>query len=216
MPYVNFLLGLMISAPIAVSGAPISAIVNATSGAIVATATSSLGFYNGAPTTVPSVPFYSQLRDINAVRWQKIGCGVASLAMIIEYYKPGEIVSVDQLLKEGIAAGAYLKGAGWTHRGLTLLAKPYGLGGANYDLSGLKMAGAFAEFLEFLKEGPVIASVYYKFDPKSPIPHLVVINGIEDGYIYYNDPAGVSAGEKISVADFMRGWKKKFIVVEPV
>ncbi|MCR4286045.1 MAG: C39 family peptidase [Candidatus Kaiserbacteria bacterium] len=161
------------------------------------------------------VPFYSQFNDISAVKWQKIGCGIASLAMLIEYYKPGE-VSVDVLLDEGISSGAYLSGAGWIHRGLALLANDHGLDGMNYDLSSKNIDSAFAQFETALKNGPVIASVYYTFDPKSPIPHLVVVNGISDGVVYYNDPSDASGGGSISTGQFKKAWKKRYIEVRPI
>lgn len=170
--------------------------------------------YINVPISVPNVPFYSQIADIQLPEWRKKGCGVASLAMLIEFYKP-DTVSVNKLLEQGIASGAYLQSAGWTHRGLVLLAKKYGLDGNNYDLSKLDKTAAFARFKDFLKDGPAIASVYYKFDPKSPIPHLVVINGIYNDVVYYNDPASNAGEKEISVAGFLRGWKKRFIVVRP-
>ncbi|MDP2598247.1 MAG: C39 family peptidase [Candidatus Liptonbacteria bacterium] len=213
MPYIAILLDFLIGASIAVSSVPINA-----EAAPITTATIFLA--NSAPlrtvtptAAVPDVPFYSQFRDISATGWQKLGCGIASLAMIINFYRPGT-VSVDKLLKEGIAAGAYLKNAGWKHRDLALLAGRYGLEGESYDLSRLGMKTAFGRFEETLKNGPAIASVYYKFDPKSTIPHLVVITGVKDGRVYYNDPAGLAGGKEISVADFMKGWKKRFITIE--
>lgn len=42
-----------------------------------------------------------------------------------------------------------------------------------------------------------------------------VINGISGDTVFYNDPAGARAGETISVEDFMKAWKKRFIVVRP-
>lgn len=163
----------------------------------------------------PTVPFYSQFKDIQSLSWKKNGCGIASLAMLIEFYKPGT-VSVDKLLTQAIVAGAYKQDAGWKHRELALLSKKYGLEGKNYDLSNSDKKVAFAEFKDFLEDGPVIASVYNKFDPKSTIPHLVVINGIKGDTVYYNDPAAATAGKEISTADFLKGWKKRFIVVRPV
>lgn len=160
------------------------------------------------------VPFYSQLNDIQSPDWKKRGCGVASLAMLIEYYRPGT-VSVNTLLKQAIISGAYLQNAGWKHRDLALLSKKYGLEGKNYDLSSSTKDVAFAEISEFLKDGPVMASIYYKFDPKSTIPHLVVINSIVGDTVYYNDPAEKNGGKQISTDDFRKGWKKKFIVVRP-
>lgn len=161
---------------------------------------------------VPFVPFFSQFADISDPKWRKVGCGVASLAMLIEFYRPGS-VSVDTLLDEGIASGAYLNNAGWTHKGLADLANNYGLMSAPHDLSSMSMDTAFSEIRTALKEGPVIASVHYTFDPKNPIPHLVVINGIEDDIVHYNDPAESSGGGTISAEKFMQAWKKRYIDV---
>jgi ABC-type bacteriocin/lantibiotic exporter with double-glycine peptidase domain len=165
-------------------------------------------------TSSPEVPFFSQFRDINSPTWQKVGCGIASLAMIIDFYKPSA-VSANALLKQGIAAGAYDYNAGWIYQGLIDLSKKYGLDGSYHDLSKLDAPTAFAQFQTLLKSGPVILSVHYKFDPKSTIPHLVVIDGIKDGTVYYNDPASTSGEKQISVADFLKGWKKKVIVIRP-
>jgi ABC-type bacteriocin/lantibiotic exporter with double-glycine peptidase domain len=167
------------------------------------------------PEIIPDVPFYSQFKDITSVKWQKVGCGVASLAMVIDYYTP-TIVSVNKLLSEAVASGAYQNNAGWTHQGLVSLSKKYGLDGKAYDLSKLSSANAFSQFSNLLKNGPIIVSVHYKFDVKSTIPHLVVIDGIRDDVVYYNDPAAKSGEKTISVDDFKNGWKKRFIVIRPV
>ena len=166
-----------------------------------------------ATTSIPDVPFYSQFKDITSPTWQKVGCGVTSLAMVIDYYKPA--VSVNTLLKQGIAEGAYLKSAGWTYKGLIGLAEDYGLSGSSYDLGASSNDVAFAKFKDHLQDGPVIVSVHYKFDPKSTIPHLVVIDGIEGDTLYYNDPAAKAGEKQISVEDFLKGWKKRFIVIRP-
>ena len=168
-----------------------------------------------ATTTIPQVPFYSQFKDITSTTWQKVGCGVTSFAMIIAYYKPNT-VSVNTLLKQGIASGAYLSDAGWTYSGLIQLSKKYGLEGSSYDLAKVSQKTALVRLKEQLKDGPVIASVHYKFDPKSTIPHLVVIDGIETDIVYYSDPAAKVGGKQISTADFLKAWKKRFIVIRPV
>jgi ABC-type bacteriocin/lantibiotic exporter with double-glycine peptidase domain len=167
-----------------------------------------------AGATIPDVPFFSQFKDITSTAWKKVGCGIASLAMIIEYYSP-KSVSVNALLNEGIALGAYDKNAGWIHRGLIRLSKTYGLDGTSYDLSAKSMAKAFETFKDALEGGPVIASIHYKFDPKNPIPHLVVIDGIKDGIVYYNDPAAANGQKQISVIQFQKAWKKKLIILRP-
>jgi ABC-type bacteriocin/lantibiotic exporter with double-glycine peptidase domain len=165
--------------------------------------------------TIPTVPFYSQFNDIHAMSWKKVGCGITSLAMIIEYYKPGE-VSVDNLLKEGILISAYDNHFGWIHKGLIALSKDYGLEGKSYDMNSLSKELAFSEFKNHVATGPVMASVHYKFDPRSSIPHLVVIDGIKDNVVYYNDPAAKTGQKQISITDFQKAWKKKFIVIRPV
>ena len=82
-----------------------------------------------------------------------------------------------------------------------------------FDLSNLNTDAALAEFKKILKNGPVIASVRYKFEPQNPIPHLVVINGIDENTVYFNDPAGAQAGGEIAVSDFLKSWKKRFIAI---
>ncbi len=166
------------------------------------------------PPAVPQVPFYSQFSDITAPAWQKVGCGVTSLAMVIDYYTP-EAVSVNALLKQGIAAGAYQHDAGWTYKGLISLGQQYGLSGASYDLAASGPKSALKQFETYLKDGPVIASIHYKFNPKSTIPHLVVIDAIVNDVVYYNDPAAKSGQKTISTSDFLKGWKKRFIVIRP-
>ncbi|MCR4285319.1 MAG: C39 family peptidase [Candidatus Kaiserbacteria bacterium] len=164
--------------------------------------------------TVFTVPFFSQFTDITDPEWKKIGCGIASLAMLIEFYEPGE-VSVDTLLEEGVSANAYLSNAGWTYAGLIGISKKYGLGGTSYDMGGTGMETAFAKLEKALKDGPVMVSVHYTFDPKNPIPHLVIANGIENNTLYYNDPAEKSGGGSISVEVFKQAWKKRYIEIRP-
>jgi uncharacterized protein YvpB len=163
-------------------------------------------------TDIFDVPFYSQFTDISSAKWQKVGCGIASLAMLIEFYEP-DSVTVDNLLSEGIAAGAYLSDAGWTHAGLINLSKKYGLTGASHDMAGSSMDSAFSKLESVLKEGPVMVSVHYTFDPQNPIPHLVVISGVNDGQVYYNDPAEDAGGGSLSISKFQKAWKKRYIEI---
>lgn len=161
---------------------------------------------------IPEVPFYSQFSDIHSEKWQKLGCGITSLAMLVELYRPGS-VSVDTLLKEGINAGAFIDGAGWSHNGLISLAGKYGLSGKSYNFSHLGAEDALVQLEKALNEGPVMVSIHYKFEPENPIPHLVVIKGISDGIVYYNDPA--SGEGNISIKRFTEAWKKRFIAIWP-
>lgn len=167
------------------------------------------------PTTMPyHVPLYSQISDISSIEWRQKGCGVVDLAMIIEFYKPNT-TTVQKVLEEAIASGAYQKNVGWKHSGLAALAEKHGLIGKTYDLSNLDKETAFSQFKNILNEGPVVASIHRGFNPKSPYGHLIVVTGFDDDLIYYNDPGKHDGIRKVSIADFMKGWKKKLIVVRP-
>ena len=162
-----------------------------------------------------TVPFYSQFSDISLPQWQKVGCGIASVAMIIGYYEQKPI-SVDTLLQKGVEAGSFLSNAGWTHQGLINLTKSYGLDGESIDLSGMSMDAAFEKLGNAIAHSPVMVSVHYTFDPQNPIPHIVVVTDISDKEVFYNDPAEPSGGGSISVAEFQNAWKKRYILIQPV
>lgn len=161
-----------------------------------------------------NVPLYSQITDISSVEWQQKGCGVADLAMIIEFYKPNT-TSVQKVLEEALASGAYQKNVGWKHDGLAALAEKHGLVGSTHDLSKLSKDDSFTQFKNILNEGPAVASIHRGFNPKSSFGHLIVITGFDDNFIYYNDPGKRDGIKKVAVNDFMQGWKKRLIVVRP-
>ena len=167
-----------------------------------------------ATTVVPRVPFYSQFTDITSPYWEKVGCGITDLTMIIDYYHPGA-ATVNEMLRKGVAAGAYDYNAGWIYQGLINLSHAYRLDGRYYDLSGLSQKAALARFESYLGTGPVILSVHYKFNPASTIPHLIVVNGINNDVVYYNDPATTKGTQAISLDRFLQGWKRKVIVIRP-
>lgn len=175
------------------------------------------GWVSAIIPVVPEVPFYSQFDDIASAKWKPAACGITSLAMLIEYYKP-TTVDVNTLLKEGLAIGAFSsKAGGWTYDGLIEVSQKYGLDGVAYDYGNETSRYALAEMRRALSSGPVIASVHYKFQPKNPIPHLVVINGIDGDNIYYNDPASKEGGNlSIPLKTFLASWKQRFIVVRPM
>lgn len=158
------------------------------------------------------VPFYSQIRDISNPAWRGVSCGVASLAMVIDYYT--ESVAPDVLLQKGLASGAYNDQVGWYHSGLIKLAREYGLEGQTIHLGQNKQLALEKLKLE-LKTGPVMASVHYTFDYNNPIPHLVVITDIKNNVVHYNDPAENSGGGTISIDQFASSWKNRIIAIRP-
>ncbi|MFA6257927.1 MAG: C39 family peptidase [Candidatus Paceibacterota bacterium] len=159
-----------------------------------------------------SVPLYSQISDISSVAWQQKGCGVADVAMIVEFYKPNT-TSVQKVLEQALKGGAYVKNVGWSHQGLASLAVKYGLVGKTVDLSKFKNETALSQFKNTVKEGPVIASIRRGFNPKSPFGHLIVVTGFDDKLVYYNDPGKRDGIRTVPISDFMKGWKKRLIVI---
>lgn len=164
------------------------------------------------PTMPYNVPLYSQISDISSVEWKQKGCGVADLAMLIEFYKP-KTTTVQKVLENALASGAYQKNVGWKHEGLADLAADYDLSGRTYDFSKSNKNTALNQFKDIIKEGPAIASIHRGFDPKSSFGHLIVVTGFDDNLVYYNDPGKRDGIRKVSITNFMNGWKKRLIVV---
>lgn len=159
-----------------------------------------------------SVPLFSQISDISSVAWKQKGCGVVDVAMIVEFYKP-KTTSVQKVLEEALKQGAYVKNVGWSHNGLAALAVEYGLVGKTVDLSTVKNSIALSQFKDIVKEGPVIASIHRGFNPKSSYGHLIVVTGFDDKLVYYNDPGKHDGIRTVAIADFIKGWKERLIVI---
>lgn len=190
---------------------PSTHLVNEPNTKTVATSTASEQARIPTDRAVREVPFYSQFDDIAWPTWQGRACGVANLAMVIDYYRetPPE---PQTLLEQGVDAGHYIADVGWSHRGLVQLAERYGVTGTLHGFSGMTKDAAYHRLRTILANGPVIASVHNEFDPTSTIPHLVVVRDIRDGNVYYNDPAA-GAGS-VSSDRFKRAWKQRVIAME--
>ncbi len=160
------------------------------------------------------VPLYYQITDIISPAWQQKGCGVTDVAMIVEFYKPNT-TTVQKVLEEALKGGAYVKNVGWSHTGLASLAVKHGLVGKTVDLTTETKTTALKQFKSIVKDGPVIASIHRGFNPASPYGHMVVVTGFDDKLVYYNDPGKHDGIKNIAIADFIKGWKKRLIVIRP-
>lgn len=168
-----------------------------------------------APITMPyDVPLYSQIADISWTEWKQKGCGVADVAMLVNYYKP-KTTNVQEVLETGIKSGAYVKNVGWSHDGLASLAKKYDLTGTVESFYDFNKEVALAEFKKTIDEGPAIASIHRNFDPKLSFGHLIVVTGYDDKLVYFNDPGKKEGIRTVPVSQFMSGWKRKLIVIRP-
>ncbi len=169
--------------------------------------------YNSATMIIhfDNVPFYSQFQDMPRVEWRQESCGIASMAMELGFFK-AKSVPLTKLLLQALDLGAYTT-EGWKHKELSALAGLYGLQGKNYDYASSTNEAAFSEFKNLLGAGPIIVSIHNKFNPRATLGHLVVVTGINEDTIFYHDPASSKTEKSVSTANFLKGWKKRFITV---
>jgi len=160
------------------------------------------------------VPLYSQITDIKSPEWRQKGCGVADVAMIVEFYKPNT-TTVQDVLEKALKSGAYVKNVGWSHAGLASVAVKYGLVGKTVDLSAYGKETSLKELKKIIVEGPAIASIRRGFSPTSHYGHLIVITGFDEKLVYYNDPGKRDGIKTVAISEFMKGWKKRLIVIRP-
>lgn len=174
-----------------------------------------------------SVPFISQHVGIGDRQWKWRGCGVASLAMAMAYWHQQSAgnasESLDALIEKGLAIGAYREGVGWVHAGLVALAQQYGYRAEAFDYADKgKTPKTMPETWELLAsaltEGPVLASVFPGLDPQRGGGHIVLVTGIDDELVYFNDPEESLARDGVRMVArhiFEQGFKKRFVVVRP-
>ena len=167
------------------------------------------------------VPFFSQQSPGVSEEWRYRGCGISALKMVLDYWhaeKQGETTGINQILETGLAIGAYLQNIGWIHSGLVNIGRQYGYTGYNQDLAGLETELAWQCLLEDLNKHPLLASIHKRFDVDYPGGHIIVVTGFDGELVFYNDPDehNEREGKKmIAVERFLRGWKKRYIVVAP-
>ena len=166
-----------------------------------------------------NVPAYSQYLDVKNRAWKRRSCGIVALKMVMDHYEPrrAAVRSLPRLTKRGVQMHAYVKNVGWSHRGLAQVAAHYGFRGRNYDWRNETAARAFARLHKHLKSGPVLASIYKNLKSNAH-GHLVVVTGFRNGAVHYHDPASHtrrSIARRASLARFLKGWKRRIIVVRP-
>lgn len=159
---------------------------------------------------------YSQYLDLKKTTWQKSGCGIASLGMVINFYKPKKKIDLNELYQKGLDLGGYLKGIGWRHQGIVDVAKNYGFKQSRaFDLAKESLEKASAKLKRELKKGPVIVSVYSKYIVGRN-GHLVVLMGLTDKTALILNPDTRSRkriAQEVSLDVFWPAWKKRFIVI---
>ncbi|MGB2580641.1 MAG: C39 family peptidase [Minisyncoccia bacterium] len=174
-----------------------------------------------------TVQYYSQYLDVEDKEWQQRACGVACLKMLLES-SGGEPSSIDEMIKDGVALGAYSEN-GWLHDGLVTLGEKYG---AKLYRTEFRKKDADPDTLEKLyiegvdmivgelNEGrPVIISAIKNFEVRDKF-HMVLVVGaeIEDGVVngfYYHDPDSYTeskgAYQFVAINIFSSSWRRMAI-----
>lgn len=159
---------------------------------------------------------YSQFLDVQKKGWKIRACGVASLAMVLDYYGKTR-TSIDSLIDHGISIGAHNKELGWIHSGIVNIANHKGFIGERFDWSNIDKEIAFQKINSFLCEGPIIASIHKNFNPKLS-GHLVVIKTKNKTHVSVLDPIARKREHierSVPINIFLTGWKKRIIVIRP-
>jgi uncharacterized protein YvpB len=168
-----------------------------------------------------NVPFISQYSDINFPEWKNQACGIVCLKMLMDYWHSqsteNKTANLESLINN--RNGAFIENVGWSHSGLVSLTRSYGYDGFNKDLAQFKNPiYCFEQLKADLKRFPLIASVWNKFDPTNKGGHLIVITGIDEKQIYFNDPEKINQSEgkeSLSVDEFLKAFKLRYLAIYP-
>ena len=159
---------------------------------------------------------YSQFLDVTKKGWKIRACGVASLAMVLDYYG-NKKTSIDELIDHGISIGAHNKEVGWIHSGIVNIANHKGFIGERHDWANIDKEIAFQKMDSLLSDGPVIASIHKNFNPKLS-GHLVVVKTKNRTHVSILDPIARKREHierDVPVEVFLAGWKQRVIMVRP-
>jgi uncharacterized protein YvpB len=160
------------------------------------------------------VPQLSQHLDITDPEWRSRSCGPVCVGMILDYLGKAH-PSLDDLVRMANEIGAYKPGIGWYHSGLVRLAEEFETKGATFDWNMETPTSALKNMESLLEKGPLIASVHRNFDTSNG-GHLIVLTGMDDNAVTYNEPDSQVRGEigrTVPIKRFLNGWKRRIIVL---
>lgn len=173
---------------------------------------------------LPDSVLLSQHLDLKSKSWQQAGCGVVSLLILMRYLEAQRknlkrsLPLAGKLYQVGLNRRAYIKGVGWRHSGLVGLAKIYGFKNTKrYDLAKEPFDQALTKLKAELKKGPVLVSVFSKYEPGRG-GHLVVLLSLSETMAEVLDPdtkVRSTVYRKLPAQKFIAACKGRFIAVRP-
>ena len=172
---------------------------------------------------IVDIPFISQ-KSLLQKKHRDVGCGTTSLTMALSYVL-GRDISPDKVFMECAEIDGYLKGVGWKHMCLVIIASKYGVnaypqrfeieGGEDNTIWGVqKIAKSI-----YADKNPVIVSIP---NMKNTSSHLVLVVGVvmegrDIKEVIIQDPEldDESEGKRnIDISDFYKKWNKTAIFIE--
>lgn len=117
--------------------------------------------------------------------WDTRSCGVACLRMVYGRLKPGLQALPATITEELLRDGAYSEQSGWSHEGLALHGRKYGLKAERTQLLTQET------FMDAVREpGALIVSVGHSFETEGKSGHLAVVAGITElGHLWIHRPS---------------------------
>ncbi len=180
------------------------------------------------------IPYHSQFDEITMPEWKNRGCAIACLKMCLDFTKPNEIPSIDNLIKEGELIGGYVDKIGWKHEAVVRLAHNYGVTAYPEEFRSIKVDINSKTFSENILEKDLIdrgiQRIRDSIDRKVAVivststklgPHQVVVVGYEDNLgattgFFVNDPDNRNSEKKgvfVPISEFLNNWRKFAIFV---
>ena len=181
-----------------------------------------------------NIPYHSQFDEITMSEWKEKGCAITCLKMCLDFSRPDEIPSIDDLIKEGELIGGYVEKVGWKHEAVVRLSHNYGVPAYPEEFRSIKVDINSKSFSENILEKDLIDKgvqrIRDSIDRKVPVivststklgSHQVVVVGYEDNLgsttgFFINDPDNRNIEKKgvfIPISDFLNNWRKFAIFV---
>lgn len=183
------------------------------------------------------VPYCSQHEHVTEPHWKSRACGVACVKMALDFLRPDQHITVDDLIDEAVVMNGYTK-QGWSHDALLHLLRNRGLHAYREEYRSMLLnpqtrrmvpsayeaklvRNGISKIANVLVKGkPVIVSVEGGFGTNVGT-HLIVLTGFaEDGAglegFFYNDPdsrGGVKKDVFVELPRFRQYWRKLAIFV---
>jgi ABC-type bacteriocin/lantibiotic exporter with double-glycine peptidase domain len=191
------------------------------------------------------VPYRSQREPEILENYGTRGCGVSSLAMVLDYY--GHKLSGHELKKLADETDAYQGVKGWTHDGLIKIGRKLGLSGyrINYDfktdedLEKSKQVLAaegedekdlerFSNSFDFARKHTAYEDIERLISQNIPViasmsaeytglsySHMVVITAIDSEKVSINDPWDNGGDYELPRDEFEKYWTHRVVVLYP-